>query len=357
METEQDISTELFGCTSCGADLAYKPGTTSLTCEYCNAENEIPQLDVEIKELDFDKYLNSMVETEDSITEKFIKCSSCGASSSIDEKITSMSCPYCATSLVLDQARDEKLIQPKSILPFKLEQDESKKEVKQWVSKLWFAPNDLKKAVLNFDHFKGIYIPYWTFDIDTQSYYTGQKGKYYYVKSGDKKKRKTRWYPASGCVSKFFDDILTPASKSLPKKYINKLEPWDLENLVPYNKKFLSGFVTEKYQINLKEGFDLAKNIADDKIRRLVKKDIGGDTQKIFSVNTSYNDISFKHLLLPVYVSSFRFKEKTYQFLVNARTGEVQGERPYSWIKIALLVIAVLTLMGVLKFMDIFFNS
>ena len=74
-------------------------------------------------------------------------------------------------------------------------------------------------------------------------------------------------------------------------------------------------------------------------------------------MNTSYNDISFKHLLLPVYVSSFKFKENTYQFLVNARTGEVQGERPYSWIKIALLVIAILTLMGVLKFMDIFFNS
>lgn len=350
MESEKEIGTELFGCTSCGADLTYKPGTVKLKCEYCGAENDIPQIDELVEELDFENYLNTKVESEDSITEKFIKCNGCGASSSFPKNVTSTNCPYCSTPLILDQAKDEKLIQPKSLLPFKINQDESKSEVKKWISKLWFAPNDLQKAVLNFEQFKGIYIPYWTFDLDTYSDYTGQRGQYYYVKSGDKKVRKTRWYPASGRVTKFFDDILTPASKSLPEKYINKLEPWDLENLVPYDKNYLSGFVTEKYQVDLKEGFEISKSIADDKIRDLVRRDIGGDTQRIYRINTTYNDISFKHLLLPVYVSSFKYKNKAYQFLVNGRTAEVQGERPYSWVKILLTILVGLIVVGAIYY-------
>jgi LSD1 subclass zinc finger protein len=341
---------ELFGCTNCGADLSYSPGTTSLKCEYCGTENEIPQIDQEIEELDFEQYLNNKVNQEELVSETYVKCNSCGASSTLPENVTSSSCPYCSAALVIEQAEDEKIIQPKSLLPFKLSRDQSKIEVKTWIKKLWFAPNKLQKAVLNFEHFKGIYIPYWTFDIDTISDYTGQRGKYYYVKSGDKKTRKTKWYPASGNVKKFFDDILTPASKSLPERYIKRLEPWDLENLVPYDKSYLTGFVSEKYQVDLKDGFESAKAIADKEIRKLVRKDIGGDTQRIQHVSTRYNDIKFKHLLLPVYVSSYKYNNKVYQFLVNARTGEIQGERPYSWVKIALFILLITTIIGTLYF-------
>ncbi|MCF6358173.1 MAG: hypothetical protein L3J54_10245 [Draconibacterium sp.] len=354
---EKEASVGTFACTKCGADLKYKPGTETLTCEYCGNVNEIPQLEGgEIEELDFDKYVEERIEAEETITGKFVKCSSCGASSTLEPNITAASCPYCANSLVISDAKDESVIQPKSLLPFKLTKDAAKKEFDKWVKKLWFAPNILKKATLNFEHFKGVYIPYWTFDTDTSSNYVGQRGEHYYVtesytttengKSVSKTRQvqKTRWYPASGHVKKFFDDILTVATKSLPKHYIYELEPWDLENLVPFDKNYLSGFIAEKYQIELKEGFEIAKEIADRKIRELVRRDIGGDVQRITALNTSYKDISFKHLLLPVYVAAFKFKNKVYQFLVNGRTGEVQGERPYSWIKITLAVIAALAI-------------
>ena len=296
------------------------------------------------------------METAETITAEFVKCSSCGASSTLEPNVTAASCPYCATPLVVSDASNESVIQPKSLLPFKLDKDAAKKEFDKWVKKLWFAPNILKKATLNFEHFKGVYIPYWTFDTDTSSNYIGQRGEHYYVsesytttedgKSVTKTRQvqRTRWHSTSGRVNKFFDDILTVATKSLPKKYIYKLEPWDLENLVPFDKNYLSGFIAEKYQIELEEGFEIAKEIADDKIRELVRRDIGGDEQRITTLNTSYKNVSFKHLLLPVYVSAFKFKDKIYQFLVNGRTGEVQGERPYSWVKISLAVLAGLAI-------------
>ena len=156
---------------------------------------------------------------------------------------------------------------------------------------------------------------------------------------------RTRWHSVSGHVDNTFKDLLVVASKSLPKKYVEKLEPWELDNLVPYNDSFLSGFKTESYQVDLREGFDDAKIKMNEAISSSVCNDIGGDQQRIQSLNTVYNKITFKHILLPIWISAYMYKDKVYRFLINGRTGEVQGERPYSWIKIglaALVVVAVI---------------
>jgi len=366
---EKELTIGTFACTNCGAYLKYKPGTHSLICEYCGAKNEIPQIEGDIEELDFEEFLTKKSESEEIIVERFVKCENCGASSTLDPNVTSALCPYCSTPLIIEHANDENIIQPRSLLPFKLDKNSAKYEFKKWIKKLWFAPNDLKKAVLNFDHFKGVYIPYWTFDTNTNTNYIGQRGEHYYVtenytttengKSVTKTRevQKTRWHLASGKVQKFFDDILIVATKSLPQKYIYKLEPWDLENLVPFDRSYLSGFITEKYQIELVEGFEIAKEYTNPEIHSLVKRNIGGDEQRIISMKTNYNDIKFKHLLLPVFVSAYKFKNKLYQFLVNGRTGEVQGKRPYSWIKIILSGIGITIIVAVIVFVIQYYKS
>ena len=85
----------------------------------------------------------------------------------------------------------------------------------------------------------------------------------------------------------------------------------------------------------------------DARIRVLVCRDIGGDEQRIHSVKTQHDNVTFKHILLPVWISAYRYQNQVYRFLVNARTGEVQGERPYSWVKITLLVLAILAAVGI----------
>lgn len=366
---EKELATGTFGCTDCGAELTYQPGSQFLNCQYCGAKNEIPQIEGEVEEFDFHSFLDKKLSKEEVKVESFVKCGTCGAQSTLEPNITSASCPYCATPLVIEDAQSEEIIQPKSLLPFKLDKDAAIKEFKKWVSKLWFAPGELKKAILNFDHFKGVYIPYWTYDSETVTQYVGQRGEYYYVTetytvteddqevTKTREVKKTRWYPANGTVEKFFDDVLTVATDTLPEKYISELEPWDMENLVPYNKSYLSGFITEKYQIDLAKGFENAKEIMTPKIRESIKRDIGGDRQRIILMNTNYDDIRFKHLLLPVFVSAYNFKGKLYQFLVNGRTGEVQGKRPYSWIKIALASLAGLAIIALIVFAFLYFQK
>jgi LSD1 subclass zinc finger protein len=342
-------------CKNCNAKLVFAPGSTSLKCEYCGTENEIEIKEEEIEEQDFNAMLDQLASSDEMVEQAVVKCNGCGAETTLDPNVTADTCAFCGTPLVLSEGTTCSLIKPKSLLPFKVERQEARKLFKKWISKLWFAPNGIKKYARQLEKLAGMYIPHWTYDSDTNTYYTGQRGDNYtetesYTDSnGETKERrvtKTDWTYVSGNVYQFFDDVLVVASLSLPTKYMRKLEPWDLENLVPFDPKFLSGFKSESYQVDLKEGLKEAEKTMEKTIRKLIKKDIGGDKQRISTLNIQHNDLKFKHLLLPVWISSYRFKGKVYRFMVNARTGEVQGERPYSFWKIFFAVLAGLVILG-----------
>ncbi len=362
--SDDSVNVSEFKCQQCGAKLTYQPGTESLVCRYCDFENPIPRSEEDIEELDFHEFLTKA--KDDSVTEErlVVKCSSCGAESTSDADVVAQNCLFCDSEIVTT-AQSVKLIKPRSLLPFKVTNRVAAQSYKDWLKSLWFAPNELKKKARLEASVSGVYVPHWTYDSDTMSYYTGQRGVYYYVSetrtrtnSEGKQEtyttqvRKTRWRSASGTVTDDFDDVLVVGSQSLPKKYIRALEPWDLQNLVAYKDDYLSGFKAESYQIDLEQGFGRAKDIMEGVIRETVKRHIGGDEQRIYSLKTQHRNITFKHILLPVWLSTYRYKNKAYRFMVNARTGEVQGERPWSWIKIGLAVIAGISLVtgGIIGF-------
>ncbi len=194
----------------------------------------------------------------------------------------------------------------------------------------------------------GVYLPYWTYDSQTTTGYTGQRGTYYYVDESyrdaqgnrrTRRVRKTKWSFTGGTVYVPFDDVLVPATRSLPRKLLDELEPWDLAALTPYAAAFLSGFIAERYAVDLEQGFTVAQERMAPSIRASICRDIGGDDQRILSMRVQHANVRFKHFLLPLWISSFRYGDKVYRFLVNARTGEGVGERPYSVVKIALAVL------------------
>lgn len=340
----------VFGCSNCGSELKYKPGTKTLVCEHCNTKNEIQQEESVIEELSFNDYLEKS-EAENLEIEKIIHCNSCGASSSIDENLKSLHCPYCSSPLVEKDIQEERFIKPSYLLPFNLDNSKVSEILVDWVDGLWWTPNNLRKAAISPIGLKGVYVPYWTFDTNTYSRYTGERGENYEVTTGsgdnETTETRTRWYSTSGNVSVSFDDIMTPASGNIDISSLNKLEPWDTNSLIKLNDQYLSGFVTEKYKIKLKEAFQTVKKDIDNEIRAEICRDIGGDDNRIDFVNTQYKEINFKHILLPVYVSSYQYNNKIYHFYVNGRNGKLVGKRPYSTVKIVLAIIAVLILIAI----------
>lgn len=354
-----------FPCPGCAADLVFAPKDGALECPYCGRKEVIPANQEQVTERSYEEYLAVKPERLSRLSEKAqdISCTGCGTIVTFQPPDMAGECPFCGAKMVAAAKTSEAQITPEGALPFKVAAREAAQAVKSWLASRWFAPSALQRLARQ-DKLNGVYLPFWTFDAHTTSHYTGERGEHYYTtetyyerdSQGNQVRRTrqvrhTRWYPASGTVSRWFDDVLVAATKGLPRHRLDALEPWDLAEVRPYDPAYLSGFKAQRYQVELGQGFELAKEQMAAAIRNDVRRDIGGDEQRIHQVATHYSGVTFKYLLLPVWISAYRFHDKLYQVMVNARTGEVQGDRPYSFWKIAgavaaaLLVIAIIALL------------
>ncbi|MGV6829111.1 MAG: DNA helicase PriA [Flavobacteriales bacterium] len=344
-------------CINCGAELLYAPGTTQLKCDYCGHTEEIAPSKNSIEELELKKYLDEMGGQSHSEEITILHCKNCGANQHVEENFKSLNCVYCSMPLIVEDAYKDTWITPGAVLPFQLDQKKAHTIFKKWVKGLWFAPNKLKKASIDPQNTKGLYSPYWTFDAQLYATYTGHRGEYYYVTkrvgSGKNKRtvqeRRIRWFPASGEISGFVDDTLTKASKQRSGKIPKQIAIWDFKKLKPFDSSYLSGFITEKYTIPLKEGHLESKKEVREIAQRWIKRDIGGDTQRITNMNMTLTEETFKHILLPVFISAYRFNGKRYHFFVNGQNGKLSGERPYSFWKIFFFVLGIITVVALLN--------
>jgi hypothetical protein len=277
-----------------------------------------------------------------------VQCKNCGARSVTT--LQAKRCPFCDEPLVVDLPSSPDTILPDAVLPFAVEKKAAGEKYQKWLASRWFAPGDLTTRAKR-DGMDGVYVPYWTFDSRSTSYYSGARGEYYYTQEtsvdaqGNTKTRSvrhTRWHPASGTVHVNFDDVLVCASKGMPQKRLKALEPWQLDQCRPFEGAFLAGFVAERYSVDLEEGFVQAQEIMKSAIHEAVKRHIGGDEQRVHDVQIHHQGVTYKHVLLPVWVSSFRYHDKVFRVVVNAKTGEVAGDRPYSVLKIVLFILAII---------------
>jgi len=345
-----------YPCSSCGADLLFEPGDGFLTCPYCGHKEAIPESTEQVEEQSFEQHLRIRPEqmSKLAVDALEVQCQSCGAKSIFTPPQVAGRCEFCGVQIVAQPKSADPILTPGGLLPFSVTQQQASSSLRRWLSSRWFAPNDLKRFAQP-ESIHGVYIPFWTYDANTTTDYMGQRGEYYYEtqtyyardSKGNQVRRTrqvrhTRWYSASGTVTGSFDDVLISATLSLPSDRLAALEPWDFAELRPYDPAFLSGFKAQRYQVDLGQGFESMKNVIAPAIESAVRSDIGGDEQRIDSLSTTYSEITFKHLLLPVYAGAYRYNGKLFQILVNGRTGEIQGERPYSFWKIALLVVTIL---------------
>ena len=346
-----------FPCAGCGAKLTFAPGTRELRCEYCGTANAIAENDARVEELDFDTYLKALEGKMEVQEVEEVRCDKCGAEQSLAGSLFAGHCTFCGAAIV-SKGYASRRIKPKSIVPFQVNRPRAADAFRRWVRSLWLAPGDLKKYAQSDAGLTGVYLPYWTYDCNTASDYAGERGDDYYTTetyttqdsqgrsvTQTRRVKHTRWTPASGHVEKFHDDVLVMASKTLPANITDSVMRFNLKGLVPYQPEFVSGYQAEAYQVTLREGFPIAKQSIDEAVRALIRRDIGGDQQRIHSVSTRYADVKFKHVLLPAWISAYRYRDKVYRFLINGQTGEVSGESPKSWWKIALLVAAVLVVL------------
>ena len=238
-------------------------------------------------------------------------------------------------------------VRPSSLLPFNVADTKVREDIRTWYGSHWFAPNKLGTKALT-DTLRGLYLPYWTFDAQVHADWTADAGDYYYVEDdkGNREQR-VRWYPASGAVDNFFDDDLVPASRGVHGELLAGIAPFPTtDKILPYDPGYLSGWVVEQYQIDLKAAAAASHESMESQMNALCSKQVPGDTQRNLAVQTQYSGQTFKHVLLPIWLLTYTYGSKTYQVAVNGYTGRISGEYPISWVKV--FFVTVLVLIGIL---------
>jgi len=355
-----------FSCPACGAEAEWNPAKHALVCAFCGATSPA-QVELNaageqvIMEHDLVAALRAIPDSARGWQAKktSVRCQSCQAISVFDPERVGQRCDFCGSAALVPYEEIKEAFSPESLLPMNVSENQVRDNVRRWYRTRWFAPNKLRSAALT-DTVKGLYIPYWTFDAQVHADWTAESGYYYYEtetytdsngKEQTRQVQKVRWQPSSGEVDHFFDDELVAASRGVQPDLLRKVEPFPTEQLKPYQAGYLSGWVVERYQIDLVSAAQQARKVMDGKMIALCGQQVPGDTHRNLNVNSDYSGQTFKHILVPVWLLSYSYGPRTFQVVINGFTGAMAGRYPKSWVKILLAVLAGLAAIGVVAWL------
>lgn len=338
-----------FKCQVCGSDMDYAIGQHSLKCISCGEAEVMEVAGMDFTAHDYSQTSRHIDRDDVNHVQHELHCENCGADFQLPAHAHADECPYCDLNVVVPLDLERQLT-PDGLMPFEIDQKAAESGFKKWLHGLWFAPSALKKKAIQAQPIVGSYMPLWSFDAKTDTRYTGSRGDNYVTtvrRNGQTQTVvKTRWRNVSGDVYVQFDDLLVLGTNSLPLKFQNFLSKWQLQASKAYDERYLSGFRSELYTLPLSQGLQNAKHVMNDVIRAHIRRDIGGDHQRIYSTHTDYHDLGFQLILAPIWISAFNYNQKTYRYVINGQNGKAYGERPWSWWKIAGLVLTLASLGG-----------
>ena len=331
-------------CPACGGVMDFAPATGKMLCPYCGTEEEIPVEEeyFEAQELDFDR-AEDTVSCNWGTATKAVICKSCGAQTVYDVNQIANECPYCGSNQVME-AGDSQVMAPGGVVVFRVDAKEASGRFRNWIGRKIFCPREAKESAKP-KAFKGVYVPFWTYDAHTFSRYTGQYGKVRQYRDRDGNVRsKTEWYDTRGYLDFSFDDMIVCGSTQQNEQMLKGIEPFDTKDVKAYRPEYLAGFAAERYSVKMKDGWETAKNrmksILRNEVESKIRMEHGTSLVRMVNVQSSFRNITYKYLLLPVWISSFQYKGKIYRFVVNGQTGKVSGQTPISWPRVLLAIAA-----------------
>jgi hypothetical protein len=338
-----------FHCPACGAEAHWNPGKQALVCPFCGtvspATLEAGAGPGGIREHDLVVALRGIPDSARGwqAPKTSVRCQSCQAISVFDADKVGKRCEFCGSSSLVPYEQVKDAFRPESLLPLKVTESNARDLIRAWYGRQWLAPNAFKRRALT-DTVRAVYLPYWTFDARAHANWTAEAGEYYWVQQGKQRVRHVRWYPAAGQLDHAFDDQLICASTGVHGGLLRKIEPFPTTELVSYDAGYVAGWTVERYQIDLIAAAEESRRRMDDHLRSLCAGQVPGDTHRNLVVDATYTGQTFKHILAPIWLLTYTYGATSYQVIVNGVTGRMTGTRPWSWIKIALLVMAALTI-------------
>ncbi|MDF0528666.1 hypothetical protein P0W64_02445 [Tsukamurella sp. 8F] len=351
--TEQ---TRTYTCESCGDNLVFEPETAQLESPSCGRRYPIVvDPDATLPVHDLNTAMTALRQQQARglaapAVDKQVVCQSCGGKTIFSGTLTAVRCPYCNAPIQRTDVQDAPArLAVDAVVPMRVGEQRARSEIERWIGKRWFAPREFKRyRVLG--SFTSVYMSYFSYDAQAFTEYTGERGDSYTVTDREgRQQTRINWYRVRGRVRDDFENLTELANGGLDGDKVRALEPWPVGDAEPYRPEFVAGHLARTYDGDAGQVFEAqAKPRMESIIEGTIRRDIGGDYQRIHQRSTSFSMLNFMYVLLPLWLLTVTFSGKPFQVFVNGVTGEVSGQRPWSAVKIAAAVIAALVVVVIL---------
>lgn len=312
-----------YVCPQCAGKMTFDAEQRALTCAYCGYRTtDISTAPMAITEQDFLTTLpTARAHRWELPASRVLVCQGCGANLTLPPAQATLTCPFCTSAHIVQSAGGQELIAPGGILPFQFDVDTARQKIARWLAGQRFRPDDLD-AQAEIARPRPVYYPFWSFDVAGELRWRG----WVLTKVGDNEiSREMR----TGSWAVWQNDCLVPASHSLPATLLSALSALDTTALLPYSSDFLADCAVEIYQIPLADASLVAHQRAFEAARQEFRSDmVIGAVEDLTVSGAGIVIESYKLILLPVWVTSYCYRGKTYRVVVNGQTGEVRGEVP-----------------------------
>lgn len=297
----------LYRCKNCGGNVVYDPEKKNMECLSCGGYD-----------------CEEVVESPQPVI-----CINCGSQIPYTEFQSAGRCPSCGTYLL----RDDKISYPYGadvVLPFQITRHEAEDKLKQEFGKKLFLPGSfLSQKTL--ENMKGMYVPFWMYDYNSDIDYQAIGTKVKTWTSGDRKYTETSYYDVARKLHVDYENIPVDASIVMEDGIMDLMEPYDYGELVGHDNKYLSGFEAETYNMPPDQLEPRARAKADKANRGWVDRNTSGYSTLTSERMSSNNKLmGNRFALMPVWVYEYRFQGQNYKFYVNGQTGKCVGTPPRS---------------------------
>jgi transcription elongation factor Elf1 len=345
LKTEKMDTPTTFTCPKCGASTQYNVSSGGVACEHCGFTASVVAQKVGQRAETFEFTLSTLSQAQQGygVERRQLHCDSCGAEFAVAETALTSTCPFCASNKVNISSAPSEQLRPRFLIPFKVQADALKARVSEWLGKGWFHPSDLAKMIV-IDRFTGVYLPFWTFSAHIASSWKAEVG---YERTVRRYNASTKsweshtvidWRWENGQVGLDVADLPICGSTFLSRVILEKLQPFNLNELVTYSPDFLAGWQAHAYNLTLPTAWEQGKATMRERAKIACYADIHSSHVRNFTMTADFADEAWRYILLPVYIAAYKYEEKIFQVMVNGQNAVVAGQKPVAWWKVWLAI-------------------
>ena len=327
-----------YKCPACDGAISFDASVQKMKCPYCDTEFEVEalrELDEVLKQerpsdYTWDQEPEAQWTEDETQNLRTYTCKFCGGEIIGDENTAATQCPYCDNPVVLS-GQFTGTLRPDLVVPFKLTKAQAKEALAQHLNKKPLLPK-LFKSKNRIESIQGLYVPFWLFDSNVDASIRYKATRVQHWSDSNYTYTRTSFFKLLREGNLAFENVPVDGSSKIQDELMESIEPYDLSQGVDFQTAYLAGYLADKFDVES----EVCKNRANERIRSSTESAFASTAVGYASVlpessNIRLTDSRVRYALLPVWILTTRYQEKTYTFAMNGQTGKMVGNLPIDW--------------------------